>query len=357
MEVFEAKPLIKILTIDGGGIRGLIPAIFVREIERRCGKPVHELFDIIAGTSTGALITSMVTLPEPQTYSGETLVEYYRSTRPNRFFDRSLSYKAWSLGGLRRPKYPATSHISALQDALGTTARLKETRAEVVIPIYDLRGHAPRTFMFTRSSAQRDESQNHLIWEVVRAASTASGYFPGWNLRNAEGVKVHAPVDGGVYINNPAMAGLSHAVDLLEEVQKTGQSSVLTGRTVERLTRPGASIEDHEFLLVSLGTGFYNEPIHSYHRRRWGFVGWGMHLLDVIFEGQSDEADRQARAILTSPGPFQHYLRLQPPLPEPYKLDAIAPDVRDVLEQAADYEIRDHNEQIDTICRQLQATG
>ena len=70
MEEVHGNELIKVLTVDGGGIRGLIPALFVAEIERRCGKPVQQLCDVIAGTSTGALVTATLTLPEPHTHSG-----------------------------------------------------------------------------------------------------------------------------------------------------------------------------------------------------------------------------------------------------------------------------------------------
>jgi hypothetical protein len=334
MEEVHGNELIKVLTVDGGGIRGLIPALFVAEIERRCGKPVHELFDVIAGTSTGALVTAMLTLPEPHTYSGEELVEYYLSTRPNAFFERSWLYKVRSVNGFWRPKYPAQAHIKALTDALGTEARLKDSLCEIAIPVYDLRGSAPRTFTFTRHDAANDINKDYPIWEVVRAASTASGYFPGWNLRNAAGVKAHAPVDGGIYVNNPVIEGFSHAVDL------QGGAEVVAE-------------EDIEFMVVSLGTGFYNEPIHRNHEKHWGFLGWGPHLLDVMFEGQSDAADKQAQAIPNVPGPFKHYLRLQAKIGAPYQLDDIAPEIRQDLRESAERTIEERDADIDKICRQL----
>ena len=332
-----SRDLVKILTIDGGGIRGLIPALFLAEIERRCGRPAHELFDVITGTSTGALVTAMVTLPEPATYSGEALVDYYLSDRPNKFFTRSLAYKLRSGNGMLRPKYPASSHIAALQDALGTEARLGSARAEIVIPIYDLRSTAPRTFMFTRDRAQRDPASDYPVWEVVRAASTASGYFPGWTMQNAQGVDAHHPVDGGIFINNPSIAGFAHAVDMVEE----------------RSAKSAVTVDDHEFLMVSLGTGFYNEPIHDAHEKHWGFAGWAPHLMDTMFEGQSDEADRQARAILTSPGAFRHYLRLQAQLDAPYKLDDIAAEIRTSLKRSAETAIEANGAAIDVICQEL----
>ncbi len=333
MEQVNGNKLVKVLTVDGGGIRGLIPALFVAEIERRCSLPTHELFDVIAGTSTGGLVAAMLTLPEPHTYSGVELVEYYLSTRPNLFFQRSWIYKLRSLGGLWRPKYPARSHIAALVDALGAEARLKDARCEIVIPVYDLRSTAPRTFTFTRVDANNDPNHDYLIWEVVRAASTASGYFPGWNLRNAQDVRI-APLDGGIFANNPVIEGFSHAVDLQGGAEKVAANDI-------------------EFLVVSLGTGFYNEPIHVNHEKHWGFLGWGPHLLDVVFEGQSDAADKQAQAFLNVPGPFRHYLRLQAQISAPYKLDDIRPEVREDLHEAAERTIKARDADIDKICRQL----
>jgi hypothetical protein len=111
--------------------------------------------------------------------------------------------------------------------------------------------------------------------------------------------------------------------------------------------------EDIEFMVVSLGTGFYNEPIHRNHEKHWGFLGWGPHLLDVMFEGQSDAADKQARAILNVPGPFKHYLRLQAKIGAPYQLDDIAPEIRQDLRQAAERTIREREADIDKVCRQL----
>ena len=68
---------IKILSIDGGGIRGIIPAIILSRIEEKTLKPIAELFDLIAGTSTGGLLALALTKPSPDSipqYSAKKLI-------------------------------------------------------------------------------------------------------------------------------------------------------------------------------------------------------------------------------------------------------------------------------------------
>ena len=57
------KDLVKILSIDGGGIRGLIPAMMLDALERKMGHPAAELFDVIAGTSTGGILALALAVP------------------------------------------------------------------------------------------------------------------------------------------------------------------------------------------------------------------------------------------------------------------------------------------------------
>ena len=328
----DGKRLIRVLSIDGGGIRGIIPAIFVAEIERRCGKPAWQLFDVIAGTSTGALVTGFLTRPDP--YSGDGVVDYYSGPRADHFFRRSLLYRLRSLDGFLRPKYPASTHVGALREALGDTAELKDLLTDVAIPMFDLKSRAPRTFVFTREAARRDPERNFPLWKVVRAASTASGSYPGWLMASASGKIAHHPVDGGIYVNNPAIEGLSHAVEM-----NGGVDAVAAGEI--------------DVLMVSLGTGYHDEPLDTRHERHWGFLGWAPHLMDLMFEGQAEAAHCHAREMLPASGLFRHYLRLQAVLPAPYKLDDIAPEVRRELVAAAERTVAEQSADIDRICGEL----
>src|SRR3712207_7174060 len=82
----------KVLSIDGGGIRGMIPAKILAEIERRTGKRIFELFDLIAGTSTGGILALGLTKPNPQKpteahYSAEKLIDLYREEGEQVFYE------------------------------------------------------------------------------------------------------------------------------------------------------------------------------------------------------------------------------------------------------------------------------
>ena len=92
----------KVLAIDGGGIRGLIPARVLAEIERRCGRRAAELFDLVAGTSTGAIIACGLTRPDP--LAAEEIAEVYVDEGPQ-IFDRSLLKRITSVDGYLDERY------------------------------------------------------------------------------------------------------------------------------------------------------------------------------------------------------------------------------------------------------------
>ena len=92
------------LSIDGGGIRGLIPALVLTEIERRSQKRVWELFDLIAGTSTGGILACALCAPDP--LPAEQLVGLYEEEGPH-IFDRSVWQRIRSAEGLLDEKYSA----------------------------------------------------------------------------------------------------------------------------------------------------------------------------------------------------------------------------------------------------------
>src|ERR687894_1010021 len=97
----------KVLSIDGGGIRGIIPAMILAEIEDRTGKRIAEMFDLVAGTSTGGILALGLTKPGQggkAEYSAESLIELYE-TEGGRIFDRTVWHRLHSVGGLAEEKY------------------------------------------------------------------------------------------------------------------------------------------------------------------------------------------------------------------------------------------------------------
>lgn len=139
----KRRPYQKILSIDGGGIRWLIPALILQEIEHRTDRPIHTLFDLIVGTSTGGILAIGLTKPG-KPLSAEALVALYRD-EGNTIFDRSLLKRVRSLDGIADERY----HEGPLEQILMRlfrAAQLKNTRCDLIITAYDIEQRTPYLF-------------------------------------------------------------------------------------------------------------------------------------------------------------------------------------------------------------------
>src|SRR5450755_4583434 len=129
---------INILSIDGGGIRGVIPALILQQFEQRLGAPIASVFDLVAGTSTGGILALGLTTNAPgrtTPYAASDLVSFYHDQ------GGSIFRNHWwrPVTDLGRPEFSADGLTAALQKTFGD-AQLKDTLNNVLIPAYDLRG-------------------------------------------------------------------------------------------------------------------------------------------------------------------------------------------------------------------------
>ncbi len=342
-------PAIKVLAIDGGGARGIIPAMVLTEIERCTGRPVHELFDVIAGTSTGSLIAAMLTVPPPEggaIRSAEGIAAYYEGEGARLFFERSPEYleKARTY---RVPAYPASSHIAGIQAAINTETMLSEVATNLVVTAYNLSEDPPRTYDFTRRKAReggRDDDSpagdhEFPVWQVIRAASTFPGIWPGETLV-AESGKEYYPLDGGVFAINPALEGLTHSLDLLRQAGGDGGT--------------------RRFMVLSLGTGFYNQTdLVGEQTQDWGPLQWYRegavpHMVAVLFEGQTDSVGELMEEIHDARGALRHYYRFQPQMEHDFQLDDVDPKSIATLKGYARTMIETRGDEIAEVCELLK---
>lgn len=336
----------KVLTIDGGGVRGIVPALILVEIERRMGRPAHQLFDVIAGTSTGAFIGALATR-NSSTHtpaSANEIVELYRS-EADQFFKKRL------LRWLSPPKYQGKSVETVLKKHLGD-AELANTATRFIAPVYALRDERPRVHYFSTLAAKQVAGDNHLMWQVVRGATAAPTYFLPFDVPAINGPIHTTVIDGGVYANNPAMLGWLHA-------HQSVRGSYLTARNAdqhhlasfdEQFTTDATSLNDT--VVVSLGTGFRNNPIDPDRAKKWGRIGWLLPLLDVIGEGQADQSTAELK-IAESVKLLTFFRRLQPALSAKINLGDVGKLPQ--LEQAASRYIasKEGSKLIKEVCQRL----
>jgi uncharacterized protein len=287
------KKLVKILSIDGGGIRGIIPATVLAKIESQTGRPACELFDLIAGTSTGGIIALGVTVPGEERAGANQLPRWRAQQLADMYaedgaeiFHRSIVRTIETVDGLLVEKYSASGLEALLERCLGD-ARLSQALTDVLITSYDIQAHEPFFFKSfrpdPRASNASDDATAHAgsppvtdyaMRVVGRATSAAPTYFEPEHvmaLSPGDSPPDYALVDGGTFANNPAMCAYAEALR----------------------NHPGA-----EVLIVSLGTGRLTESISFDQAKHWGLVQWAHPLLGVIMDGSSAAIDYQLDELL-----------------------------------------------------------
>jgi patatin-like phospholipase/acyl hydrolase len=263
----------RILSIDGGGIRGIIPALVLAHLEDATGRRVCELFDLIVGTSTGGILACALARGDDSgtpLYTALDLADLYRE-RGQDVFSGSTWDRIRTLGGVLDELYDHEELEAVLHHYLGDSL-LSESLTHVMVTSYDIER---RQTVFFKSWRDRFESVRAL--EACRATSAAPTYFEPAHVE-LDGA-VRTLVDGGVFINSPSVSAYAEALKLF----------------------PG-----EEFQMLSLGTGELTRTIHKEDADGWGKAGWLLPLLSCMFDGMADAADHQMRLFLG-----ENYQRLQ----------------------------------------------
>jgi patatin-like phospholipase/acyl hydrolase len=322
--------LVKILAIDGGGIRGIIPALILADIERRTKRPIAKLFDLIAGTSTGGIIALGLTKPgtgnKPQ-YTAQEIANLYESDGST-IFSRSIWHRLYAAGSFLEEKYPSSGIESVLDKYFGE-ARLKDALTNVLISSYELEKRFP--FFFKSSRAKQQADHDFPMKKVARATSAAPTYFEPLKLEAQESPGYYALIDGGVYANNPAMCGYVEAVS--------------------------TQSEPCEFMVVSLSTGELTRPIPYDDAKDWGLAMWAQPILNVVFDGVSDTVDYQLQQLLPSgQGDRKRYYRFEIALEIGNdNMDDASQTNLFALKALAKRVISQHDDDLTQLCEQLTA--
>jgi patatin-like phospholipase/acyl hydrolase len=262
---------VHVLSIDGGGMRGIIPAVVLAELERLTGRPAASLFHLMAGTSTGGLLTLALAKPgaagTPEFQAADLVAVY--ETEGHRIFSRSLWHRITALDNLIEEKYPSSGLEDVLRQYLGEV-RLSEALTDVLIPAYELERRRP--FFFRSSRARTRPDHDFLMRVAAEATAAAPAYFEPVKVPAIGSADEYfALIDGGVFANNPAMCAYVEALT----------------------TWPAAQ----DILVVSLGTGDSTRPIRYDDARGWGLAEWTRPLLGVVFDGVSDTVDYQVAQL------------------------------------------------------------
>ena len=292
----------RVLAIDGGGIRGLIPALVLAEVERRTGRRVADLVDMIAGTSTGGILACALGRPDP--LPAAEIAALYVEEGP-RIFDRSLLKRIGSLGGYLDERYESAGLVRALERYLGDTPMSAAT-VPLLLTAYDTER---RNIHFLRSEGG---GSGATMVEAAHATSAAPTYFEPVRLGGA------TLIDGGVFAINPSLCAYAEVGGRLD-------------------------------VLLSLGTGEHTRRLAYADVEDWGQLEWARPLIDVVFDGGQDAVDFQLRALLRD-----RYVRLQTLLGEASDdLDDASEGNLAALRREAERLIAARGAELDAVCARL----
>ncbi|MGA8854618.1 MAG: patatin-like phospholipase family protein [Christiangramia sp.] len=298
---------IRILSLDGGGIRGIIPGTILSyiedELKKKSGDPkasIGNYFDFITGTSTGGILSLIYLCPDESgnpKYSSKDALSIYLE-KGSKIFDVSILKKLISLNGVTDEKYPEKPLENELENYF-EDVKLSQLIKPCLIPSYDIRNR--KAFFFTTIEAQ-ENLYDFYLKDVARAASAAPTYFEVTRIKSLYGTP-HVLIDGGVFANNPALCAYA-------EARKINFKEILNNSN--KPTRPTAK----EMIIVSIGTGSVKQPYYYNDFKNAGAFKWIKPLIDIMMSGNSETVDYQLKRIYEtlSKKDQKDYHRIQPKL-------------------------------------------
>ncbi|KAL6995541.1 Proteolipid protein 2 [Sarracenia purpurea var. burkii] len=307
--------LVTVLSIDGGGIRGIIPATILAYLESQLQEldgedaRLADYFDVIAGTSTGGLVTAMLAAPNQNDrplFAAKDIKPFYLEHGPKIF-----PQKRGMFGSIRRtlnllagPKYNGKYLDRIIRDKLGET-RLHQTLTHVVIPTFDIKNLQPT--IFSTYEVKKSHYLDARLSDICISTSAAPTYFPAYHFKNQDEqghVWEFNLIDGGVAANNPALVAISQVT---KQVCDENPDFF-----------PIKAMDYGRFLVISIGTGS-SKAEQKYSAKmaaKWGVLGWLLHggatpLVDVFSQASADMVDFHISVVFQALHSEGNYLRIQ----------------------------------------------
>lgn len=303
----------RILSLDGGGMRGVISARMLQVIEQYIDQPMGDYFDLIVGTSTGALLAAGLMLDKRPgellrfyLQEGENIFPYQSYFNPQRL-KLILRY------GLSAPKFSDEGLIRAVRDIIGTNLKVADASslgmppAKLMITSYDTVRRQPVLFKsWCRDAWYADVP----LWKACVCSSVAPTYFPAQQLQGRHRGKsfTYSMIDGGVGANDPTAIAVAEAIHLLRHDRSVQPEHLSMDEMIDEIT------------VLSLGTGSLEQPLPYEEVREWGLIEWMPSLIDVTMDAPSDLYRFITTQIVTKAGERGPgaYLRLQPHLDQKF---------------------------------------
>lgn len=340
------KNKIRILSLDGGGIRGIITCVILKFIEEQLQKLDHpeaklgDYFDLVAGSSTGGLITALLLFPDASQnakFSIQEALELY-AKKGDSIFNVSFWERWRNPFGLFNEKISQKNLEKQLDEVFGGL-ELKKLIKPCLITSYDINSRKAKFFCSHEAHAVLE---NFYVKDICRATSAAPTYFEPAKIKSLYGQEFTF-VDGGVYANNPAMCAYA-------EARKIPFSQIL--QNPSKIDYP--SIND--MIIVSIGTGQILKPYSYKEFENAGKIKWISPLIDILLTANAETVDYYLEKMYSTLGPWnqKNYYRVMPNLKNasPEMDDTSEKNIYELI-QAGLFYVDNHREQLLEIAKKL----
>jgi uncharacterized protein len=353
---------VRILSIDGGGIRGIIPAVILEEIEKRLAVKIDEAqkknpqkkypeprignyFDLIAGTSTGGILSCIYLVPEEKSknnakFSATDALKLYVENG-TKIFTLSFLKDITRIHVFFNEMYP----IKNLEDELAfyfKKTKLSQLIKPCLITSYDI--YDRKGVFFNSVDAKMDgDVKNYFVKDIARATSAAPTYFEPAQIKSLLDSPLNL-VDGGVFVNNPALCAYSEARGI-----DFSNTKILPGKYDDvKPVNPSAK----DMLIISIGTGSVKK-IYEYNKvKNAGLVSWLPIVIDIMMSGNSETVHYHLDKIYDTllPEDKKDYYRLEPSLVKASpEMDDATPENITKLQEAGKIFITKNTKKLDEI--------
>ncbi|HET6225894.1 MAG TPA: patatin-like phospholipase family protein [Bacteroidia bacterium] len=321
----------RILSIDGGGIRGILPGQIMVTLEKKLqtlsNNPqarVADYFDMIAGTSTGGILTCLYLYPDEKNptrplFTTEEAVNLYLENGGGIFKESHIRED-----GLRQEKYPVVAIEELLKKYFKNT-RLSELLKPCLITSYNI--YARSTHFFTQHDAKENKAHDFYLYDVARGTSAAPTYFEPAGVTSLTGI-MYPVVDGGVFASNPALCAYAEARQKFKS------------KNSERM----------DMFMLSIGTGSKKESYAYNKTKGWGKMGWVKPVLDIMLSGASETVDFQMKHIFDAINCGDNYYRINPDIGKAsIEMDDASPENLKALKEAGTATAEKYNAELEEI--------
>lgn len=290
---------VTIISIDGGGIRGIIPgtilALIEQKLQERLSDPEARLVDyvdFVAGTSTGGILGCGMLIPNEDNpkkpkYTLAEVVDLYLKNGEG-IFSNPFSQKVKTLYGLKDEKYSNLNLKKSLKEYFGDIL-LSQLIRPCLFTSYDLEKRQAK--FFKRSKAIENETDDFLVRDLAQATSAAPTYFET-ALIQSKSAESFPLIDGGVFANNPAMCAYA-------EARKCIFGDI-------------ANPTSKDMMMISIGTGSVKKPVPYKKAKNFGMVEWIKPLIDIMMSGNSETVSHQLEWLFDAGNNREGYIRLEP---------------------------------------------